>query len=314
MTENFKDSSRLVASYLLPLSLFALAGSLAYFTYEMAAISRQIPDILVSVDKTSEKIEPIVDEAGNIIELVPPILKEFEEVRKLVPPILREVELIRKQIPPLLKEFELTRKQIPVILKEVEAVRKEVPSVLASADRASEAVVAVSKEVEATRPLISEVLKEVESTRESIPPLMDRADVLIEKARVAGKEASTGAVTGLFKGIIMAPFVLVGDAGKMIAGVSDEDAKKFSERDFDLIEQAALDLLNNGSKGEMRQWRSAETSNHGTVELMHIYTQGDFFEYDCRTLRIKSYKNDEEIKNITRSLCKNDKEQWDFDE
>ena len=299
-TENTKDMASLIASYLLALSLFALAASLAYFTYEMSGVSRQIPDILSSINNTSVVIEPVVDEVGEIIELLPPILKEVEETRKLVPPILSEIEH--------------TRRQIPAVLNEVAAVRKELPEVLASADRASAAVVTVSKEVEATRPLIPQVLKEMETTRESIPGMMKEADVLIDKARAAGKEASQGAVTGLFKGIITAPFVLVGDAGRAIAGVSKEEAIAFSEEDFDKIEEASLNLLADGSEGDVIEWKNPQTGNRGTVELVLIYSKGEFSEYECRTLRVKSFSKDREISNKQRSLCKNDEGKWDFDE
>jgi hypothetical protein len=52
----------------------------------MSVVSRQIPDILSSINNTIEKIEPVVAEVGDIIELLPPILKEVEETRKLVSP------------------------------------------------------------------------------------------------------------------------------------------------------------------------------------------------------------------------------------
>jgi hypothetical protein len=132
-TENSRGIPGLLASYLLALSLFALAASLAYFSYEMSVVGRQIPDILSSINNTTEKIEPVVVEVGDIIELLPPILKEVEETRKLVPPVLREVEQ--------------TRLQIPIVIDEAKAMRKQLPAVLASTDRASAAVVAVSKEV-----------------------------------------------------------------------------------------------------------------------------------------------------------------------
>jgi hypothetical protein len=60
------------------LSLFALAASPSYFTYEVSTLSRYIPDVFVSIDSTTEKVEPVVNEAGKIIELVPSILKEVE--------------------------------------------------------------------------------------------------------------------------------------------------------------------------------------------------------------------------------------------
>ena len=309
-----KGKASLVASYLFSLSLFALAGSIVYFTYEVAIISKQIPDILQSIDSTSEKAEPVINDVGHIIDLVPSILKEVEEIRKLIPPILKEVEQTRKMIPPILSEVEQTRKQIPAVLKESAAIRGELPAVLASADKASKAVAGVAKQVEATRPLIPEVLKEVATTRESIPPMMDRADVLIEKARIAGQQASEGAVTGLFTGIIKAPFALVASAGRGLTGLSEEQAKVFNDKDFSLVQQASLYLLNNGSKGELRKWHNTESGNHGTVKLLRIYTEGEFFEIDCRTLNISLHKHDALVKDGKRSFCKNDKGEWDFDD
>ena len=308
-----RDNARLVASYLLALSLFALAASIAYFTYEMAMVSKQIPDILMRIDSTTEKVEPVIADVGEIIDLVPDILKEVEEIRKIIPPILEEVEQTRKMIPPILSEVEQTRKQIPAVLKESGAIRGELPAVLASADKASAAVADISKQVEATRPLIPEVLKEVETTRESIPPMMDRADKLIEKARVAGKEASQGAVTGLFSGIIKAPFELVGDAGRGISGLTKQEAKQYTDKDFQLNQTASLVLLNNASLGDEQEWENTESGNHGIVHLKDIYSKGEYAETDCRTLVTKFYKQDELIKEVSRSFCMNEVGKWDLD-
>ena len=302
------------ASYLFSLAIFALAGSIIYFTYEIASVSKQIPDILLRIDNTTDKIEPVLDEINQIVVLVPPILKEVEATRKLIPPILKEVEQTRKMIPPVLDEVAQTRKQIPAVLKESAAIRDELPAVLKTVDKASLAVDGVSKQVAATRPLIPEVLKEVKTTRESVPGMMKQADVLIEKARVAGKEASQGAVTGFFKGIILAPFALVGDAGRSIAGLSESDAKQLNETDFNLIETAALELLNEGSKGEQRQWQNPANSTHGVVTLTDIYEKDDFSEDECRTLDLKLYKDGEEMQDTNRSFCKDDEGKWDFAE
>jgi len=303
MTDNFKDNARLLSTYILSLSLFAFAAALIYFTIEIASISKQIPDILDSVNETSDKIEPVIHEAGNLIDLVPDILQEVEQVRRLVPPILEEVAL--------------TREQIPAVLDEVAAVRKEIPAMLVSADKASESVVVISKEIEATRPLVPLVLKEVETTRESIPPMMAEADKLIDKARVAGKEASQGAVTGIFKGIISAPFVLLGDAGGRLLGVSDEDADKFTEEDFEIVKAISITLLNEGVVGDKKEWKNANSSNRGSVELLDIYTDEDssYGEEDgCRTLDIITYHQDDKISDVERSLCKNEDDKWDFDQ
>jgi hypothetical protein len=283
------------------LAMFSLAGALIYFAYQVSLVSMQIPQILTSVNQTAEKIEPVVSEVSEIRLLIPDILHEVEQTRKLVPPVLDEVTHTRQQIPP--------------ILREVEAVRKEIPAVLESADRASAAVVGASKEIEATRPLVPQVLQEVETTRESIPPLLDRADAMIDKAREAGKEASTGAVTGFFKGIITAPFVLMGDAGKKIMGVSEEEAKQFSSKDFDLLEAASLQLLNNGQVGDVREINNPESGYHAKIKLLSEYTKEEDFEvYDCRIIQVESDKEGMDMKTVKKSLCKNDQGKWDFDD
>lgn len=303
MTNNINENGRyetakLLASYFLSLSLFALAGSLIYFTIEISAVRENIPDILTSIDNTSEKIEPVINEVSEIIELVPPILKEIEETRKLIPPILKEVEQ--------------TRKQIPSILKETAAMREELPAMLASANKASDAVVVISKEIEATRPLISQALKEVKTTRESIPPMMDKADELIQEARVAGREASEGAITGVFTGIIKAPFALIGGAGKAIAGVPHEYTDDYSEDDFNLIEKTSLKLLNSGLAGNSEKWANPDTGNSGSVTLTKVYIEdGIFSDTECRELNIILFKDNRMIRDTKPRLCR-DGEEWEI--
>ncbi len=301
------------ASYLLSLAMFSLAAALTYFTYEISVISRQVPGIMLMIENTSEKIEPLVDEVSEIVVLLPSILDEVEATRQLVPPILEEFEESRKQIPSILQEVARTREQIPLILDESAAIRQQLPAVLASTDNASAAVVDVAAQIEAITPLVPDVLQEVKDTRESIPPLMDRADMLIDKARVAGKEASQGAVTGLFKGILMAPFALVGDVGRRMTGMSESEAKELSHEDFQQIEQGSLYLLNKGEMNEVRQWKNTVNNTHGTIKLIDIYESDDFIADECRTLSIMLYKKDDEIKKVKQSFCKNDDDKWDFD-
>ena len=315
MADNPKSGAHLIATYLMPLSIFALAGALIYFAYEVSRVSVQIPEILESVNHTTDKVAPVIGEIGEIQELVPDILHEVEQTRQLVPPILEEVEQIRLQIPPVLTEVKQTRQQIPPILKEVEAVRKEIPAVLKSADQAVDALAGVSKQVEATRPLIEQALDQVEITRESIPPMLDRADAMIDKARTAGKEASSGAVTGFFKGLITTPFALVGDAGKAITGMSAEELKQYSDKDFDLIEIAALDLLNNGERNDSRELNNPDSGFSGTVKLVSIDSrEEDFTTIDCRTLQMEAYKDGARTKTVNKTFCREEGSGWEFDQ
>ncbi len=63
---------------------------------------------------------------------------------------------------------------------------------------------------------------------------LDRVDDLISQAKVAGQEASSGAVTGIFQGIITAPFVIVGNAGQSVFGMSKDQAGDFSGEDMEM--------------------------------------------------------------------------------
>ena len=307
------DREKLIASYLFSLALFALAGSIIYFTIEVAAVRQHIPEVLVSIDNTTEKIEPIVDEVSEIVLLVPPILQEIEATRKLIPPVLKEVKLTREQVPAVLAEIEATRKQVPFILAEVKQVRKQVPAVLDEVAAVRKEIPAILQSTDKASNAVLVISKEISKTRKSVPPMMDRADILIEKARVAGKEASQGAVTGIFKGIITAPFVLIGDAGRSIAGISKEEAKAYNERDFDLIEQASLSLLNSGSSGDVREWENAKSGNYGVIKLLRI-DEDDFSGNECRTLNVRLINNDDEVNEVTRTMCRNDDDQWAIEE
>jgi len=157
---------------------------------------------------------------------------------------------------------------------------------------------------------VPEILKEVETTRKSIPPLMDRADALIEKARVAGKEASEGAVTGIFTGIIKAPFALIGGAGESIASVPDKYEKDFNDDDYGMIEETTLNLLNNGAEGDSKKWANPDTDNRGTATLTKVYIEeGVFSDTECREINVKLFTGDKEINDTTRKICKDD-EKW----
>lgn len=302
----------LYAMYLSAFSMLMLAAALVYFTIELVNITRQIPEILLTVERTSEKIGPVVEEVGEIRGLVPPILKEIEETRKLVPPILKEIEETRKIIKPAINEYAKTNEQIPRILDEVEATRKALPEVLKTADKASSAVMAISKEVEKTRPLITEALAEVEKTRESIPPMMDRADQLILKASEAGKEASEGAVTGVFSGILMAPFTLVGDAGKRLVGASEKEAEKLSAEDYTLVETTVNEILERGRLGEVKEWRNEKSGSSGKVKLININDELDDGD-ECRELQITVENKGHMIQDKSSVMCKDYDGKWDLE-
>lgn len=312
MSQNTNISRpHLYGIYLSAFSMLALAGALVYFTVELIGVSRQIPEILLTVEKVSEKIEPVMDEVGEIRELVTPILDEVAETRKLIKPAIDEYAKTNAQIPRFLDEYAKTNAQIPDILNQLEATRVMLPDVMKTVDGASLAVITISKEVEATRPLVPKVLIEIEKTRDSIPPMMDRADELIAKARDAGKEASRGAVTGVFSGILMAPFVFVGDVGKRLVGVSEEEAKDLSEEDFSMIEATTSEILENAEVGDIKTWENKKSGSSGSIKLLDITS--NFYDHECREFYMNLYNKGKLLKKQNITLCQNDDGEWDFE-
>ena len=282
------------ATYLLAASLFSLAGAIVYFSWEIAQVRQQIPSILASVEQTSSEIEPVVKEVAGIRDLIPPILKEVEETRKLVSPILEEVRLTREQIPSILQESGKIREQIPPILQESGKIREQIPSIL--------------KESGKIRKQIPPILKEVEKTREAIPPMMNRADKMIASARTAGQEASKGAVTGVFTGILTAPFAIVGNVGKKAIGLTDEEVKDYGDKDLELLKQAGQEALMSGKIGVSKSWKNPESGYSGKMTLVSIDSSG---ERECRVIRLQAWKKGDLKKDRKIKLCLNDSQQWE---
>lgn len=123
------------ATYFFALSIFALAGSIVYFSAQIVTVTTEIPDLLVSIDKVNENITPVVNEVTELRKQIPAILKEISEVRKQIPPILEEVKKVREQVPPILEEVKKTRILVPGVLAEVAETRKSLPSMLAQGNQ-----------------------------------------------------------------------------------------------------------------------------------------------------------------------------------
>jgi hypothetical protein len=299
---------REAATYVLAASIFSLAAALAYVAYQASLISAQVPSILSSVEQTSEKVDPIVTEIGRIRQQIPLILDEVEAVRQLVPPILEEVAQTRETIPPILNELAATRQTIPPILKEAEQLRNELPEVLKSVNNVTWATVQATKQMESYRPLVPEAIKEIELTREAIDPTLDRLDSMIERARVAGREASEGAVTGVFTGILTAPFRIVGGIGTSISGLTQDEAKHFNETELAEYRKTAGELLRDGKEGDSSEWQSSMSNARGKFTIKKIYTKDG---RKCEVIKTEAWKNNKRVVNKTFDLCLNGKNEWE---
>ena len=308
---NNNGRAQIYARYVSAAAMFSLAAALVYFTAGLVQVSREIPEILQTVEDVNHQISPVVDEVAEIRALIPPILEEVKATRKMIPPVLAEVRASREWAEPVISEYSRTNEQIPHILQEVRATREALPPVLKTVDGAADAVRDISAEIKATRPLVPEILAEVEKTREAIPPMLDRADILVANARKAGKEASRGAVSGVFSGILMAPFVFVGDVGKRLVGAGSSDEDRLSDEDYAMVEAATSEILNIGKPGDKKTWVNQNTGSSGYVKLLDI-SEEDGLDNECREMEIMVQVQDKVLQKKTVELCLNDEGKWDF--
>jgi archaellum component FlaC len=296
------------ATYVLALSLFCLAGALIYFSLKVSEVTQSLPTILDSVEQASAKIEPVLEEVNEIRVLIPPILEEVKQTRLLVPPILEEVRKTREIIPPILEEVEQTRKQVPAILEEVAATRKQIPAIIKATDKTSDSVVTASQEIAATRKIIPDILDQVEKTREAIPPMLDKADQIVAEAKQAGKEASEGAVAGVFTGIIKAPIKMVGDFSKSVLGSMGKGVKGFSDDDREMITKLGNELLASGVKGDSRSWINPKNDNENTVSIVEEKT---IKSRECKVLRVETSAGDKMLINKDMTACPVGESEWE---
>jgi surface antigen len=253
------ERAKLLGTTIVGSALFILAAGIVYFTYTLNAVLQEVPAILSQVEQTSAMINPIV--------------QEVDKVQAHIPPILKQVQLTREQIPPILKEVGAVREQLPAMLAEVAAVRQEVAAVRVAlpplVDTTAKTVQEASDSVRLIDQQIPPILSEVRQTREALPGLLDRADQLVANASTVGRKATAGAMTGVLTGLIVAPFRLIGEAGKGMADAMKLDPSSgFTAEDEQLATEATDAVIKTGQIGAQRNWQNPASKNRGTVMLL----------------------------------------------
>ena len=246
------ERAKLIGTTLTGAGLIALALGFAYFAYTLSSVLQTVPAILAQIEQTSTTITPA--------------LRELDKIQAQIPPILKEVRLTRELVPPILDEVGALRRQIPAILAEVAAVREALPPLVQTSaktvQQASDSVRIIDRQ-------IPPILSEVKKTREALPVLLDRAERLVDNASTAGRKAASGAVAGVFTGILTTPFRLAGEAGRGLAGVMKLDPSSgFTEEDERLATEATDAAIKLGQIGAPRNWQNPTSKNSGTVILL----------------------------------------------
>ncbi|TNF91679.1 MAG: hypothetical protein EP300_00135 [Gammaproteobacteria bacterium] len=293
-----KQSLDLLASA----SRFAIAAAIVYFAYQLAQINN-IPAVLQSVDQISQQIDPALNEVAAI-------RVEIAEVRKQIPPILVQVESINQQIEPILLRVDKT-------VAVVDDTQQQIPQILTTTDNAIAALNDTRAEV---IPLVPEALEQVKLTRESVDPTLDRVEVLVDDAyskalnaigaaKTAGQEASEGAVTGFFTGLVKLPFKLVGTlASPLTKNMDAEVAEQLVESDLELMVEAGERGIKSGKIGQEQRWKNPESGNSGSLTLVRTFELEGF---ECNEVRIRiSNARQQEIQDKIDEFCLNQEDKW----
>jgi len=308
--------SKLIASSVLSAAVFSLAGALVYFTITLARVAAGVPAILELVQVTQEKVDPIVDEVAEFRKLVPTILEEMEQIRLTVlPPVLDEVAKIRghlpaileesshirQSIPPILEEVVGYREQIPLILEQVDKIQLQIPAIITEVENVRETIPLIMTEIENVRKTIPAILVEVEAVRFAMPELMDQAEQMLAEAHGAGRKASEGAVSGVFSGIIKAPFSLVASLGSVL------HTPQLTKEDDASIEKAARELADNGKPRDNRNWNNKKSGRSGTITILSIDTSSGV---KCIVLRVTVYKGKSKLGEGDLQACQQEDGTW----
>lgn len=246
------ERAKLIGTTLFGAGLIALALGFVYFTYTVSSVLQAVPAILTQVEQTSSTIIPA--------------LRELDKIQAQIPPILKEVRLTRELVPPILDEVGALRRQMPAILAEVAAVREALPPLVQTS---SKTIQQASDSVRIIDRQIPPILSEVKKTREALPGLLDRADKLVASASTVGRKATSGAVAGVFTGIITTPFRFAGEAGRGLAGAMKLDSSSgFTAKDEQLATAATDAAIKLGQIGAPQDWQTPASKNSGTVTLL----------------------------------------------
>ena len=247
---------------------------------EITATRKLIPQILAEVAAVRQQIPAIVAEVGEVRKLIPAIVAEVGEVRQQIPALVAEVAEVRRQIPLILKRVDAINQQIEPILLRVDETQRQIPLILMTADDAILALNDTRKEV---LPYLPEALEEIRLTRTSIDPMLDRVDTLVDdafnradqtiaSARVAGKEASEGAVSGFFSGLVKLPFRFIGSLASPLVNSIDADvAAQMNDKDFKLLAEAASQAHASSTIGKDWTWENPSSGHSGSITVIRKF-------------------------------------------
>lgn len=285
-----------------------LALAIAYFAYALLNFSKEIPNFIKAIDRTTPHVATIIDEVELVrIEVaqvralvdkqVPAVLMQINNTLPLIEQGIMQSELYVKQLPELWQHLTKIEIQIQNLQQDLPNVLKRVDAVVVTSDKAI-------NELAMWRPHSKQYITQIEHSRDDIPQYLTRIENIITDARVIGKEASRGLVSGFFKGVISLPFDVV--AG--LTGIVDSkslSAKYLTPEDITLMQEKVLILLEDNTKQEIL-WKNYNSGNSGKIaKESKLSRKGK----SCYRVVFNNYfKGQQEL--LKEVMCKNDEDLW----
>lgn len=278
-----------------------LAVAIGFLALSLFRFTTHVPTIIAVVDAYNPKVDKIINEVEQINTLIseqtPNILSRIDSTLPVVQQVVHESEYYSRQIPALLAEIKKIEQQIAILQKSMPDILKRVDSVVKTTDSTME-------EVALWRPHSTKYLEEIALSREYVPQYLTRIENTVIDAKTIGSEASSGVVTGFFKGVISLPFEMVsGLTGIVKAG--SKSAKYLTADDVTLMQEKVLTLLNSNTQTTIA-WENVKTGNRGMIVKGAKNTRkGE----ECINLTFKNhFVNDKET--LKELMCVDDEGLW----
>jgi len=292
-----------------------LAIAIALLALSLFKFTMHVPAIISTIEKTTKTVDLVSPKVDDIVNEVALVRIEVSKVRKLVaqqtPAILSQVEASLPVVQQVVVESEYYSRQLPALLnqitnieQQVEKLQTSMPAILKRVDAVVKTTNNTTEEVARWRPHSSRYLAEIELSREYIPDYLSRIENTVVDAKTIGSEASSGLVSGFFKGVINLPFEVVSG----LTGIVDADsrsAKYLTAQDVALMQEKVVALLNDSNQTKAA-WQNVKSGNRGTIIKGKKTTRS---KQQCLMVIFNNhFGNDKET--LKELMCINDKGLW----
>lgn len=285
-----------------------LALAIVFLAFTIFRFTTHVPAILVTVNQVTEVVESINPKVDKI-------LNEVAQVRKLVsnktPKILSRIDSTLPVVQQVIDESEYYSRQLPAILTELTKIEQQItsiqnsmPDILKRVDAVVTTTNSTTKEIAQWRPHSTQYLKEIALSRDYIPQYLLRIENAVIDAKTIGSAASSGFVSGFFKGVINLPFEMVSGLTNIV-NVDSKSAKYLTAEDIALIQEKVITLLSNTGQTTVA-WQNLKTGNRGMIVKGKKAThKGE----QCINLTFKNhFANDKET--LKQLMCVDDEGLW----